>query len=370
MKSIKKRVKQSKFLGSTLNTGGKVFFQLLDKIYSKKENIILFTSFTGRQFSDSPRALYEYFKDNDLFSNYRFVWAFRNPDVFPNDLDKVKISSFAFLKILMSSKVWISNASIERLIPYKPEETIYINTWHGIPLKYIGTDALDCDPMVGNWYENVRFDLLTACSNYDKAILQHVFPSTENIVLTGLPRNEVLVNHKMNKYKKSNQYRYVVLYAPTFRENTTSFSNAFSEANLSKLSDVLFLIRGHYFSDVHLSGKNIIDVSGEDINDVMECADILVTDYSSIMFDYALLNKPILLYPYDLNQYIKERGMYLDYRSLGLSMILSFEDLEKYLSSLDVHYKDEVKKTEQLCHRFQKNNNSLEYISNYLGEYL
>lgn len=370
MKSVKKRVKQSKFLGSTLTTGGKVFFQLLDKIYSKKENIILFTSFTGRQFSDSPRALYEYFKDNDLFSNYRFVWAFRNPDDFPDDLDKVKISSFAFLKILMSSKVWISNASIERLIPYKPEETIYVNTWHGIPLKYIGTDALDCDPMVGNWYENVRFDLLTACSDYDKAILQHVFPNTENIVLTGLPRNEVLVNHKMNKYKKSNQYRYVVLYAPTFRENTTSFSNTFNEENLSKLPDILFLIRGHYFSDVHLSGKNIIDVSDENINDVMEYADILVTDYSSIMFDYALLNKPILLYPYDLNQYIKERGMYLDYSSLGLSMMLSFEDLEKYLSNLDVHYKDEVKKTEQLCRRFQKNNNSLEYISNYLGEYL
>lgn len=370
MKSLKKRVKQSKFLGSTLTAGGKVFFKLLDSTHSKKENIILFTSFTGRQFSDSPRALYEYFKENNLFSNYRFVWAFQNPDDFPDHLDKVKISSFEFLKMLMSSKVWISNASIERLIPYKPKEAIYINTWHGIPLKYIGKDALDCDPMVGNWYKNVQFDLLTACSDYDKNILQHVFPNTDNIVLTGLPRNEVLVKQKVDNHKKNQKYKYIVLYAPTFRENDSSLNNIFNEENLANIPDVLFLIRGHYFSDMHLNGKNVIDVSNADINEIMNYADILVTDYSSIMFDYALLNKPILLYPYDLDQYIKDRGMYLDYNSLGLSMMYSFEDLKKYLSNLDDFYQDEVRKTKQLCQRFQKDNNSLEYISNYLGEHL
>lgn len=112
---------------------------------------------------------------------------------------KVDINSFDYLVTLFKSKYWISNASIELLIPINSKKHIYINTWHGIPMKHLGPDEKNLEFIVKNWYRKVKFDLLLCSGDYDKKIFEYIFPNNINVDVVGLPRNEALVKESLNK---------------------------------------------------------------------------------------------------------------------------------------------------------------------------
>ena len=150
-------IKYHSWIRRVYYTVGSKFFQIYGKIVKLQSKRILFSSFGGRKFDDSPRAIYENLKNDPDFSDWEFVWAFVNPFAFSElDCKKVLIDTLSYFQYALSSRVWITNTSIERGMRFKKDSTICINTWHGTPLKRMGIYTT----------ENSKeyMDILWACS--------------------------------------------------------------------------------------------------------------------------------------------------------------------------------------------------------------
>ncbi|HGF7163127.1 CDP-glycerol glycerophosphotransferase family protein [Enterococcus sp. FR202] len=358
MQKLKDLIKNSAFISQFFFYALYLFYFILDHLL-KKEKKIIFTSFSGRQFSDSPKVLFELISEDSRFKEYELVWAFNEPDKFqlPSGTRSISINSLSFFKELFSSSVWISNTSIEKLVPYKSKKIFYLNTWHGIPLKKIGKDETHVSSLVKKWYTQVQFDLLTVCGDYDDEIFKTVFPSSPNHIKTGLPRNLLLVQKKdrqaeirksfIEKHGLKEEVR-LVLYAPTFREfKSSKVNHIFNGDILPDLdSDTVLLLRTHYFEKINLERENVINVSDEDLDELLLSTDCLISDYSSMMFDFYLLDKPIYMYAYDYDEYRDFRGFYVDMRETYNIPILNEDGLNEIYHKDDTKY--QINKTLQI----------------------
>jgi CDP-glycerol glycerophosphotransferase len=244
-----------------------------------------------------------------------------------------------YLQAYATSKFWIVNCRI----PYrvvKKKGQVFVQCWHGTPLKKMGFDVetyahprmSKSDLRYAYSIEARSLDYFISPSPYaSKCFISSFNLKKEKVLELGYPRNDALSQKHLDfdlikKLKQSlniSVHETVVLYAPTWRDN--SFCNERhshilnnpldNEDFLSKFSDdVVFLYRGHYFTELQNETSRFIDVTNyNNINDLFLISDLLVTDYSSVFFDYSLLNKPILFFMYDRNEYeSKIRGMYLD----------------------------------------------------------
>ncbi|AJR09519.1 teichoic acid biosynthesis protein F [Photobacterium gaetbulicola Gung47] len=212
--------------------------------------------------------------------------------------------------------------------------------WHGTPLKRLGLDvkasAYATSSLKGMYFsylaDSKRYDHFISPSEYASECFCSSFGiEPGKIIEQGYPRNDVLTNdvdnaEKLDAIRQSlgiEPGKKVILYAPTWRDNQYSketggfyFDNPLeTEHFLSSFDDsYVFLFRGHYFSDSHKTQSRFVDVSTyNDVNDLYLISDALITDYSSVFFDYAILNRPIFFYMYDRAVYEKDvRGFYID----------------------------------------------------------
>ena len=304
---------------------------LTTKIDSKT---VFFESFQGRNYSCSPKAIFEEMKESTEYKDYHFIWAFR--DVEKNYSDKndsiVRYETYAYYKALAKAKYWILNSNTRKFL--KPREgQVYVQTWHGTPLKKIGLDVPGSDLNYGN--EGKKFSYMISPSKYcsEKLVSAFGLEGREDIVLeTGYPRNDALFDFDAEKVSRIKEEldipsdKKVMLYAPTFRDNKHSQVSGYENASgidfvtlKEKLGDeYVVLFRAHYFvasqMDFEQLDDFVIDVSDyEDVNDLYIVSDLLVTDYSSVFFDFANLKRPIIFYMYDYEDYKENaRDFYLD----------------------------------------------------------
>lgn len=151
------------------------------------ESFVLFVSFMGKNFNDSPKVLYDYMQSHPEYKKYHCVWAFEHPENFP-ELDTVKIDTPAYFKMTLKAKYWITNTNIERGLKFKKNNQIYLNTWHGIALKFIGNDCPGRKD-----YNFDTLDYLTVSGDYDERVFKSAFNAKESSYLRcGMPRNEEL----------------------------------------------------------------------------------------------------------------------------------------------------------------------------------
>lgn len=313
----------------------KVVLQFISLFIVKHPKQILFASFGGRSFNDSPRALYNEICKRDEFKDWDLVWAFVEPNKvkIPRGR-KIKIDSLAFFLSLLQSKVWICNSSMDRSISLKIKGVVRVETWHGTPLKKIGGDEHQNTIGGKKYFQKKEMDVDTircAQSEYDQNLFQRIFHTTkECILLCDLPRNDNLLKYtssEIDDIKKKigiDKYRKVILYAPTFREYlwdengnhlmVPPISLKKWEAFLSK--DYILLFRAHYSVGTALNviaNDFVKDVSDyPELNDLYAISDIMISDYSSTFFDYSILDKPMFCFAYDLKEYQEKRGLYLD----------------------------------------------------------
>ncbi|GAA5498729.1 bifunctional glycosyltransferase/CDP-glycerol:glycerophosphate glycerophosphotransferase [Lactiplantibacillus plajomi] len=307
-----------------------------------KRNIIMFESFFGHQYSDNPKAIYEYIKAH--YPKYKLYWNVNKENVqFFKENNIPYIIRFGYRGIFKQAqaKYWITN--VRRPFRWKvPKGTTLLQTWHGTPLKTIGTDV-NLVTMPGNnvakYHRQIvkdsrRWDYLLAPNQYSADIMSRAFrKNASQMMLTGYPRNDVLVNYTPDLIQKIKadlgirNYQHVVLYAPTWRDNEYVKDSEFT-AKLHLDLDLLqkkfgentvFLIRTHYMiaNSLDLSGyDSVLNVSDyADINELYLISDVLITDYSSVMFDYAVLKRPMIFFTYDLDDYANEiRGFYFDFQ--------------------------------------------------------
>lgn len=302
---------------------------------------LIFESFGGRQVSDSPYAIYQLF--TRLYPGFRFVWSIdRSQKQFckQNGIPFVVRRTAKWVRTLEKATFWISNARFPAWVK-KPGYVTYIQTWHGTPLKKLGLDIENVS-MPGTtttkYHANFvreanRWDALVSPNDYSTQIFRSAFGFNNQILKVGYPRNDELINSSAEdivELKKSMGIpldKKVVLYAPTYRDNQFAekgkytFELPFSLDDFKQKfgDDAVLVLRMHYLI------SNALDISGyEDfvydlsnhpsISDLYLISDMLITDYSSVFFDYAYLKRPILFYPYDYHIYKDElRGFYLDY---------------------------------------------------------
>lgn len=288
------------------------------------ENLVLFVSFMGKNFNDSPKAIYDYMQSHSEYKKYHCVWAFEKPENF-SGLKTVKIDTPAYFKMALKAKYWVTNTNIERGLKFKKKEQRYLNTWHGTALKLIGND---CPGRTD--YNFDTLDYLCVCGDYDERVFRSAFHAKESSYLRcGLPRNEELwsVNDsKKQEIKKKlglPENKKVILYAPTWRESTDGGKSYAIKPPIhfdkwKKLlgDDYIVLFRAHHQTTKVLGiqyDEFVRDVSSYPaVNDLMIASDILITDYSAIAFDYSILCRPIFCYAYDCETYLAERGTYFD----------------------------------------------------------
>ena len=330
--------------------------------------LILFNSFAGRKYDDSPKELFDYIKNDKRFKEYKLVWAFHNPQQFKVEgAQVIKTDGLKYFITALKARVWITNSSVERGLNFKGKKTLYLNTWHGTPLKKMGSDIASDNSAFTSKTDN-KFDVMNAQSRFEADIFSRVFSIPRDRFLeVGLPRNDRLCNYSEEEMREIREKldiplnKKVILYCPTFREYEKDENNGCVLAppmNLKyweeKLGDnYVLLFRAHY------EVAKVMDIEENDfvrdmtsypsLNELMIVADVLISDYSSVFFDFSLMDKPMLHFTYDYDKYSSLRGMYFDIRN-WLGGTDNEEDLLEYIHNIECE--KEIAKTRHFRSKF------------------
>lgn len=307
-----------------------------------KRNRVIFESFAGKSYSCNPRYIYEeMLKQNP---DMKYVWFFNDTKKeIPGSAKKVKRLSWKYYYYMATSKYWVTNARMPAFLEKRPE-TVYLQTWHGTPLKKLASDMKEVhmpgtttEKYKRNFYnESRKWDYLVSPNDYSTEIFERAFKFEKETLDVGYPRNDLLYHPKEEQMKivKDIKQRVgipadkkVILYAPTWRDDEFYEKGKYKFNLKLDLQDMqkrlgdeyVVVLRMHYLIAEH------IDVSGmedfvynlsnyEDIAELYVISDILITDYSSVFFDYGNLRKPILFFTYDIDKYRDTlRGFYFDF---------------------------------------------------------
>ncbi|MEV1020906.1 CDP-glycerol glycerophosphotransferase family protein [Streptomyces sp. NPDC050264] len=321
---------------------------------------VVFESHMGKCYGDSPRAIHE-----ELVARRRgahVVWSYAtSPDGFPPDAKLVRRWSWRYLWALARAEWWVDNQGFPHALD-KPKHTTYLQTWHGSAYKRMGFDEIRHKTQNAPRREQLaravdRFDHFLVRSEHDVNTLAHAYRiSGDRLMRVGYPRNDRLVAARKRDGREGRfprpalavalgipDHRTVVLYAPTFRgapkKNTVRlpldvrrFAEQFGDTHV-------LLVRAHYMEAAALPVTppgTVIDVSAHhDVSELLCLADVLVTDYSSIMFDYALLDRPLVHFAPDLDAYAAERGSYFDLRArAGGPVVATQDELHRTLAGI------------------------------------
>ena len=340
-----------------------VVFKVLGLFIKTDPQLVLFVSFMGRKFNDSPKVIFDYLKAHDEYCAHKCVWAFENPEKYPQ-LETVKIDTLRYFLTALKAKYWVTNTNIERGLSFKKRDQVYLNTWHGVALKYIGND---CPGRKDYNFDTV--DYLCVSGNHDEKVFRTAFNAKpESYLRCGMPRNDELWTVTEEKKDELKQLlaipveKKVILYAPTWRDSVDGGKTYsikppihFDEWKRKLGDEYILLFRAHHLTTKVLNvqfDEFIRDVSDyPSVNDLMIVSDLLITDYSAIAFDYAILGKPIITFAYDYEEYLAERGTYfnMDERYPSKSCRTEDELLERVKQ---LNYPEEVQKTIKFREQF------------------
>jgi CDP-glycerol glycerophosphotransferase len=307
------------------------YHHVLTKLPVKKRWVV-FESHMGKQFSDSPRAIYEALLRANL--GYQPIWSYeKHPAGFPKEARLVKRNSWAYFRALARARFWVDNQGFPLDLRKRPETT-YIQTWHGSAFKKMGfheslikADTQDKQQRLQRAID--RFDVFLVRAEHDKETLAKGLGVRGELFEAGYPRNDALITGAnanevavLRQRLELDDGRTVVLYAPTFRPKKKGWGAEalevpWLEEFVERYGDrMILLVRPHYLATFGLppalrhAVRNVAHV--HDITPLYQLSDALITDYSSVMFDYALLNRPMIFHVPDLEDYVGTRGAYFD----------------------------------------------------------
>lgn len=354
-------LKHNYFINRTFTWTASTALKAMGAFLPIDKKLVVFSAHS-RKYNDSPRALYEYMINHLDYQGYRFVWGLEDPEhvELPGPAIKVKADTPEYFKYCLKARYWITCVNIERSLHFKKKGCRYLNTWHGTPFKHVGNDA-----GVRKDYDFRAVDLFCYASDYEKEIYKRAFNVREEALIpTGLPRNDELYkvgDEKILSIKERlglPQDKKIILYAPTWRDSTDNGATYAIKPPIDtkkwekELGDeYIVLFRTHGYTNKLLGiefNDTIRDYSAYPvINDLFAVSDILISDYSASMADYSILERPILCFAYDYEQYRDERGLYLDYeKEMPSGILRTEEDVLRYIKTMD--YEEECKKSKEM----------------------
>lgn len=369
--SVKKKInvlkRRSKFLIAPIAEYVKKDRSRIRGIYTKytsnlpiDEKTILYEAYHGKNITGNIYALFLEILKDDKLKDYKHIWVINdqeNPLIkqysnMPN-IEFVQVDSKGYLKYLASAKYLLNDTSFPFYF-FKREGQVYVNTWHGTPLKTLGTD-INGRSMSG--HKNIQrnmlhVDFLVSPNEftYKKLLNSHdvyeIFPG--KVLDFGYPRVDLTLNTDSSKVKEEltiESDKKVVLYAPTWRgevgkENDTSQALLDDvEAMQTALgSDYVVLLKAHYFTTQFFKKVGLDHLcvpDWYDTNRLLSAVDVLVTDYSSIFFEFLPTQKPVLFLMEDFAEYELSRGLYFNKEDLPGPVCMNREELVSSLLQMD-----------------------------------
>ena len=315
-----------------------------------------FIAFSGRQYSDSPRRISELLLREH--PEIQQIWAFNEPEKFrfleEQGIKVVKYKSLEYLYYVMTSKVYVDNAEFWSILKFRPGQMV-LQTWHGGgAYKRVGGHRIDVNRREQQ-HAVEKMNKITLFLSSSRAftdfVIRGAYQYKGEVLECGLPRNDDLLTSdaavpaKVRQALEIPENAKILLYAPTFRN---SHSLDLYDVDFARLKEALqsrfggewvILLRMHYYlSDKAMSSalpflRNATDYP--DMQDLLLSADVLLTDYSSCMWDFSLLHKPCFLYARDIAEYRGERDFYTPIESWPFPLAADNAELEQVIAQFD-----------------------------------
>lgn len=320
-----------------------------------KKNRILFYSFSGKKYTCSPKYIYEYININ-YNKDFEMIWALNKPNDYPN-LKCVKYGSLKHLIIEATSKFIITNTGPFKAVSSRKGQII-INTWHGGgAYKKTGMDNPYKNKYQYLYNKNLGqngVNLFLSSSNFfTKYAIRNAFGYKGEVLEYGLPRNDQLFNKnkikenmiKVKKFYNLDESVKILLYAPTWRNYDMYKYEKIEIANLLKVckerfgGNWIFLYRGHNFTNnVNINEENtyINATDYPEMQELLSAADLLISDYSSCIWDYSLLYRPTILFTPDIEMYDQKFAFYTAIDSWGFKRANTNKELFNIIKNLNL----------------------------------
>lgn len=333
-----------------------------------RENVVLYESFWGRGVIDNPNAIFSYLLSNPKYAHLEHIWVLDDFEANKNMIEEyeeydnvsfVMYESKQYLEILATAKYLINNVTFK---PYfvKRAEQVYINTWHGTPLKSMGYEQVGGNLSSSNMVRNFLLaDYLISANEtmtnmyLDSYKMRGLYPG--KIVEDGYPRNDFLFQTDKTKFLKElenegihvDSNKKIILYAPTWRKSGNGAQvdaeefMEFKECIERHIDTEKYqlLIKPHQYVYQQLKDmeeyKNLFVPATIDANELMSMVDVMISDYSSIFLDYLATGKPVVFYIPDLEVYRALRGLKVGVEELPGFVSSNLEEIGKYLEEID-----------------------------------
>ena len=327
-----------------------IVMKLFQLIIRPDKDSIIFVSYGGKKYDDSPKVIYEYLKNNEKYSNYKLYYALINPEKYNNipNNEKVKIDSIKYYYRLFKCKYWITNSSVQRGLNFKNEKHVNVLFMHGLTALKKSQKNINSSGEQFKMVKPEKFDMVFIEGTKERnLVLNNVNVNKENLFNFGLPRIDELIKINSNSTIKKEirkkigipENKKVILYAPTYREYSKTLVNGITikpSINIEKWKkelkdEYVLLLTSHYEISNELKynfdNKFVFDVSNyNSFNELLSISDILISDYSNIVFDNYIIEKPAFCFGYDYEEYIsKGRGFYTKLEDIYLDGIIRDE---------------------------------------------
>ncbi len=349
---------EKEYLGNRLY----LLFLRIFYLFPIKKNRVLFMSFEAGKYACNPRRISEYLAKH-YPGEFEIIWAFKREEGFEWLKEQgvsrtVRYGSAKFYRLALTSRVYVYNMRIPAMIPFRKKQTT-IGTGHGggayKKLLLDNPNIRTTERKIQELSASHTDILVSSCKYYTEYVVRGAFDHKGECIECGMPRNDELINHndgKMADYIR-NYYdipleNKIILYAPTYRKGKRNMPTDYNldvqgivEAAKERFGgEWTILYRMHYFikkrlpDDLH--GQHIIDVTEYgDMQHLLLASDILITDYSSSVWDYSLLGRPCFLYTVDLDEYLEKQGFYVDVRDWQFPLAKNNEELVNHIRNFD-----------------------------------
>ena len=325
------------------------------RIFPVKKSKIVISCFKNHGYCDSPKYIVQQLLELDCDADIVWLCDHENPPEMPACIRQIPYHSIRGIYEQVTARIWISNRRKSRYVR-KRKNQYYIQTWHGgIRLK--NTEHAAINKLSKRYIDSAKNDskminLFLSNSDFSTFLIRRDMWYSGKILQKGLPRTDILLNgdrdsisQKVKSYLSINKNNKILLYAPTFRADmgvdqyTLPSEQILSELEKCTENNWTFVIHMHtnVYNSKYWPGnsKKVINASSyEDVQELLIAADFLISDYSSIISDFALLNKPILLYCPDLEEYLLDRGFNQNFNDLPFPKAYTVFEVIKKLSTV------------------------------------
>lgn len=360
-----------------------------------KKGRVICWAYNFRQYSCNPMYITDYILENYL-NNFEIYWAFKKNVNIANIDKRIQIVYFPtinYLITLYSAEFVITNLRTNKYGEFfvKKKNQKYIMTWHGsTPLKKIekdATDTLDQVYIKSAMFDSIMCDLMLSNSMFFTRLIRQVFWYDGEVLQKGLPRNDLFYNKKkkieildkVSKYTNRNlKDTTIVMYAPTFRDSSSAEQYKLNWPYILDFFETKFQKKVNLFLRLHPNVIEKVDIDSliidkrmqnlcfyHDMQELLCVADILITDYSSTMFDMALMNKICFLYAKDVEEY--NRGFYFNIRKLPFPFSESEDELINNINLMDIYqYKRDIDIYKQRIIGISENGLASQSVANWM----